>query len=64
MDVESLSGKVEKLIGDPQTNLITFRAAPYKLSPFSGTYPIILFILLLNFSYQFSVESFEFIYKK
>ena len=38
---------------EPQVNLITSGAKPDKLSPFSGTDPIILFILLLKFTSDF-----------
>ena len=41
------------LLGEPQANLITSAAEPDKLSPFSGTNPIILLLLLLNFSFDF-----------
>ena len=46
---ESLSDKAEESI----------RAKPDKLSPSSGTNPVILFILSLNFSHEFSVDAFK-----
>ena len=46
------------LLGEPQANLITSGAEPDKL-PFSGTDPIILFILLLDFSNLFSIDTFK-----
>ena len=36
-----------------------FKVEPDKLSPFIGTNPIILFILLLNFSRRISVDTFK-----
>ena len=41
------------LLGESQTNLIASAAEPDKLSPFSSTNPIILFILLPDFSNLF-----------
>ena len=43
-------------------SLITFGAEPDKLSPFSDSIHIILFILLLKFPNRFSVDIFKIIY--
>ena len=47
------------LLGEPQANMIISGAEPDKLFPFSGTDPIILFILLLNFCHRFSIGMFR-----
>ena len=59
-----MDGKVNlamrmNLLGELHAKLINFEAEPDKLFPFSGTDPIILFILLLNFSHRFSVDTFK-----
>ena len=46
------------LLGEPQENLITSGDEPDKLFPYRGTNPFILFIMLLDFSNLFSVDTF------
>ena len=65
MVVESLSGRglYQK---ETQTNLITSRAESDKLSPFNGTNPIILFIMLFKINvfidFQTTPLKFMFLY--
>ena len=53
MDGKVYLARRRNLLGEPQANLITSGAEPDQFFPFSGTDPIILFILLLNFSRRF-----------
>ena len=59
MDGKVYMKRWKNLLGEPQANPITSGAEPDKLSPFSSINPIILFILLLNFSHRFSVDIFK-----
>ena len=49
--MEKFLTRRRNLLGEPQANLITSVAKPDKFFPFSSTDPIIIFILLLNFSH-------------
>ena len=53
------------LLGEPHANVISSGAEPDQLFPFGSTDPILLFIMLLNVPYRFSVDTFKiFIYQR
>ena len=56
------SGNEVKLLGEPQANLITSGAEADKLSLFSGTNPIILYILFFLIDFQWKRLKLTFIY--
>ena len=62
MDGKVYLARWRNLFGERQANLITSGTEPDKLFPLSGTNPIILFILLLNFFHQLSIDTFKIIY--
>ena len=65
MDGNVYLARRRNLLGVPKANLATSGAEPDKRFPFIGTNPIILFILILNFSHRISVDTFKiFIYKR
>ena len=59
VDEKDYLARPRNLLGELQANLITSGAEPNNFFPFSCTDPIILFILLFNFSHWFSADTFK-----
>ena len=59
MDGKVYLARRMNLLGEPHAKLITFVAEPDKRFPFSGSDPVIPFILLLNFSHRISGDTFN-----